>query len=147
MTITAEVINQEQLNALCVALRQGSSVRGYLDKTDAGFSRSTLYAWLEQHATDEQKDQYASALESSADSDMDDIRNIAETLTMQSSADRAQIARVQIDALKWIASKKKPKVYGDSTTVRGDKENPLVPAVFTLNLGSPGNSGDENATD
>lgn len=34
-------------------------------------------------------------------------------------------ARVLIDATKWQASKEAPKKYGESVTLKGDKENPV----------------------
>lgn len=34
-------------------------------------------------------------------------------------------ARVLLDAVKWQSGKENAKVYGDSTILRGDKENPL----------------------
>lgn len=38
-------------------------------------------------------------------------------------------ARVMIDAVKWQTAKEKGKVYGDSTIVRGDKDNPIELAL------------------
>jgi hypothetical protein len=33
--------------------------------------------------------------------------------------------RLRVDARKWVASKLKPRKYGDRTTLAGDAENPM----------------------
>ena len=35
-------------------------------------------------------------------------------------------AKVKLDAIKWQCGKEKAKIYGDSTTIKGDKDNPLT---------------------
>lgn len=111
MAASIQAVNQEQLNALCAELRSGTSVRKYLEDNKPGFCRGTFYEWLDLHATKEQTDQYARALDSSAESDFDDVRYIADTET------DASLARVKIDACKWIAGKKKPKKYGEKAAL------------------------------
>ena len=39
---------------------------------------------------------------------------------------RVQAVRVKIDTLKWIASKLKPKKYGDKLELGGDQDNPIT---------------------
>lgn len=56
-------------------------------------------------------DQYARARERQAEHYASEIIEIADT------ADDAQIARLQIDARKWVASKLLPKVYGDKQEI------------------------------
>src|ERR1035438_6815171 len=41
------------------------------------------------------------------------------------TGEQAQIARVQLDWLKWAASKLGPKQYGDRSTLAGDPDAPL----------------------
>lgn len=130
MAVTQEAISQDQLDSVCVALREGSSVRGYIDKNECGFSRSTLYAWLEEWASEVQQDQYARALARSADADVDDIRHESENII-----DAAK-SRVKIDALKWTASKKKPREYGDRLhqEITGKDGKDLHPQTVTPEL-------------
>lgn len=51
-------------------------------------------------------------------------------LVMVRSNVAVQHARLRVDARKWLASKLKPKKYGERTTLSGDAENPL--AVLTM---------------
>lgn len=39
--------------------------------------------------------------------------------------------RVVIDTIKWLMGKEKPKVYGDATILRGDKDNPIEIGLAT----------------
>jgi hypothetical protein len=41
--------------------------------------------------------------------------------------------RLRVDVRKWIASKLRPKKYGDRTTVEGDPDKP-VQHTFTLKI-------------
>lgn len=84
--------------------------------------RSTVYLWLLKHK--EFSDMYARAKEDSADVDADDIKEIADDLT-----EDPQSRRVRIDARKWIASKLKPKKYGDKLELAGDPNAPLVTRI------------------
>jgi len=66
---------------------------------------STVYAWLGQYR--EFSDMYARAREVQADVLADEVIEIADT---EPDPNRA---RVMIDARKWLASKLRPKKYGD----------------------------------
>jgi hypothetical protein len=69
---------------------------------------STIKRWLEDESREEFRAKYRRAREDQADSFADEIVEVAR----DSKRDPSQ-ARVQIDALKWAAGKRKPKVYGD----------------------------------
>lgn len=79
---------------------------------------NTIARWLRNYKEFDQD--YARARETQADNLADQIVQLAddETLTPESR-------RVRVDARKWIASKLKPKKYGDRTILAGDAENPL----------------------
>ena len=87
-------------------------------------ARSTVRLW--QAADAEFSAQYARAREARAEVLADEIVDIAD------KAEDAQIARLQVDARKWAASKLDPKRYGDrldiDATVRKAEvsENPLT---------------------
>ena len=52
--------------------------------------------------------------------------------------DMAQVSRLRVDALKWIMSKRAPKVYGDKLALQGDPENPVqVATALTVTFVAP----------
>lgn len=69
---------------------------------------STVFRWLAKH--EDFREQYARAREEQAETHADEIIDIADDF-----ADDPNSRRVRIDARKWIASKLKPKKYGDKT--------------------------------
>ena len=94
---------QETADNLSEKLADGRSLRSIC--ADVGMpDKATVFRWLAAHETF--RDQYARARESQADSLFDDILEIADT------AEDAQLARLRVDARKWMAGKLKPKVYG-----------------------------------
>jgi hypothetical protein len=78
-------------------------------------SKTGFLYWVASDAA--RSDQYARAREASADADADDVTDIGKR-TLRGEFD-PQAARVAIDALKWSAGKRKPKVYGDKVTHDG----------------------------
>ena len=96
----------------------------------------TVMTWL---ATKEEfQQQYARAKEEQADTLADEILHIADTpqpgLKTETSekgtktieGDMIEHRRLQVDARKWIASKLKPKKYGDKLAVGGDSDAPPI---------------------
>ena len=73
----------------------------------------TVMNWLDNDP--DLVDKYARAREASADADADRVKDVADR-TLSGEYD-PQAARVAIDALKWSAGKRKPKVYGDKLDV------------------------------
>lgn len=85
-------------------------------------------------------DQYARAKEESADSLADEILDIADNATNDwmkrnhgeddpgwvANGENIQRSRVRIDTRKWIASKLKPKKYGDKMAIGGADDLPPV---------------------
>jgi hypothetical protein len=71
-----------------------------------GISSFTFSKWLRED--DDLAKQYAHAREAQGDIYADRVVDTA----MDATIDPA-VARVRIDALKWAAGKRKPKVYGD----------------------------------
>lgn len=90
---------------ICDELSSGKSLREICE-ADGMPAESTVRGWvLEDY--DGFAAQYARARETQADTYADDIVRIADTTK------DANLARVQIDARKWVAGKLRPKVYGD----------------------------------
>lgn len=99
----------------------------------------TVYRWLAAH--EEFRLMYARAREDQADTLADQIIEIADTPLLgvktktddegnveTTEGDMIEHRRLQVDARKWIASKLKPKKYGEKldTTLRGDAAAPIV---------------------
>ena len=83
---------------------------------------------------------YAQAREIQADYMADEIIDIADDGANDSYVDEEgkvkvdydhiQRSKLRVDARKWVASKLKPKRYGDSTTIKGDSEAPVSLGVI-----------------
>jgi hypothetical protein len=73
---------------------------------------ATVFNWLK--AFPEFLEQYARAKEECADALADEMLDIADDAAKAASGDPIPGARLRIDTRKWIASKLKPKKYGDA---------------------------------
>ena len=89
---------------VCIAIAEGKSLRSICEADDFP-SAETIRVWLIDDG--EFSVQYARAREEQADYYADEIIDIADR------AKDANLARLQIDARKWKASKMQPKKYGD----------------------------------
>jgi hypothetical protein len=97
---------------------------------------STIFKWLsEQQAFSEQ---YARAREEQAETLADEIVAIADEVgtrvLVNDDGDEVMVAfdatavarnRLRVEARKWVASKLKPKKYGDRQVLAGDPDAPL----------------------
>ena len=108
---------------ICRRVADGRSLRSVCRDEDMP-NADTVNEWRINRA--EFSEQYARARERRAEVLADEILDIAD------NAEDAQIARLQVDARKWAASKLDPKRYGDrldiDATVRKAEvsENPLT---------------------
>lgn len=93
-----------------------------------GVSAGLLCKWLADPSRNELREQYARAREAQGDAYADRVIETAES-TILDPADK----RARIDAYKWAAGKRKPKVYGDKTVLSNDADNPVS---FVLRLPS-----------
>ena len=73
-----------------------------------GCAESTFSRWLAKADADELRKQYAHAREAQGDAYADRVIDVAEDVTLDAAE-----KRVRMDAYKWAAGKRKPKVYGD----------------------------------
>jgi len=100
--------DQDLADELCEQIAAGGSVRAFtLEPGRPHYC--TIYKWLREN--EEFANQYARAREDQADTYADSLAYIAET-----DEDVAR-ARLKIDTMKWVASKLKPKKYGDFKAV------------------------------
>jgi hypothetical protein len=114
--------SQEMVSAICERIAEGESLRAIC--RDPGMpNKSTVFLWLSQHSSF--SDQYARAKEESAEAFADEIVEIADERDGKAiMVDGAEVAvvfdstavarnRLRVDARKWVASKLKPKKYGE----------------------------------
>lgn len=97
-------------------------------------SESTAYAWLAKHS--EFSEKYARARAIRAFRRAEQVDQVRED--MRSGLIDAQVARVEIDAIKWQTGKENPKAFGDRTTLAGDPEAPVQFAVMERRIVRPG---------
>jgi hypothetical protein len=117
--------------AICARLADGESLRSVC-RDEAMPDKASVFRWLREHA--DFCDQYARAKEESADTHADEILDIADEGSndwMQrndpenpgwvANGEAIQRSRLRVDTRKWIASKLKPKKYGEkvSTEISG----------------------------
>lgn len=119
--------NQRIADRILEAIVDGKSLRSICELQSMP-SRSTVLKWLEENPSF--ADRYAHAREAAADSFADYIVALAAA----ANENNYNSIRVKVDALKWIASKLKPKRYGDRlelqadvnlTAARSQEEKPL----------------------
>ena len=113
---------QDKADKICAMLSEGMSLRTVC-KDDELPSTQTVFSWLRTYP--EFLDQYTRAKQESADALTDEMLDISDDSTndwMESHGDDAgyrangdniQRSRLRIETRKWLASKLKPKKYGD----------------------------------
>jgi hypothetical protein len=74
--------------------------------------QSTVFEWLENSAYADFRSRYAQARARAAEAFEDEIIDVARTATAEDAAAK----RLHVDTLKWVMSKRAPKVYGDKIT-------------------------------
>lgn len=130
----------ELADKICQQLANGKSLNEILKNPEMpGYA--TITAWLRDDPLFQAK--YAQAREDQADKLAAEIVEIADTAK---DSDSAAAARVRVDARKWVASKLKPKVYGDKVDVTTAVDLKVVPddrleARFAELLGKVGIAG------
>lgn len=123
---------QELADQICSELAEGKSLRSVCLASDMP-DKSTVFRWL--RSNEEFRDQYARAKEEAADALVEEMLDIADDATNDYqvvkskagneypvlNAEFAQRSRLRIDTRKWIASKLKPKKYGDRLDLTGEQ--------------------------
>ena len=122
---------------ICAQLVEGKSLRSICRQEEMP-GLTTVFVWLQKHP--DFAEQYARAREAQADTLADEITDIADDSandyhdreladgSKERVVDTEHInrARLRVDARKWIASKLKPKKYGDIRDVTVSGEVTLV---------------------
>lgn len=136
------IYSDELADKICNLLAEGKSLNTICKDEDMP-CRKTIYNWLDQHEIFLHK--YAKAKQDSADAHVDSIMDLAfmkgvEETDLKYYTDAqgnrrvdAQLLKVQLDALKWTASKLKPQTYGADAILAlqqgGDKKD-LRPVII-----------------
>lgn len=120
---------------ICTRLVEGESLRS-ICRDPAMPGISTVFQWL--HAQPVFAEQYAHARDAQADTLADEIIDIAddgrqdwirdEDGNYRVDHDHIARSRLRVDTRKWVASKLKPRKFGEKTetTLVGDKERPIM---------------------
>lgn len=110
----------ELADQICERISEGESLR-HICLDDCMPNKATVFRWLSGNK--EFSDQYACARDAQADTLADEIVDIADEVSKDTYVDGDGVtrtnqeavarSRLRVDARKWVASKLKPKVYGD----------------------------------
>ena len=133
---------------ICAQLADGKSLRTVCLPDDMP-DKATVFRWL--RTNEEFRDQYARAKEESADALTDEMLDIADDGSNDwmkrhgkdeedywvVNGEHVQRSRIRIDTRKWIASKLKPKKYGDKTVIAGDPDNPIKTQALPFDFTDP----------
>jgi hypothetical protein len=107
--------SEELAEEICDRIAKGESVKEICADKESGWlpGESTVYRWLQEN--DGFRERYALAREAQADGEFDQARAIA----MAATPETVQVARLQVDTIKWRAAKLAPSKYGESVKVSG----------------------------
>lgn len=131
---------EEMGDQICAKLAEGKSLAS-ICRDEPFPSTVTVYAWMRKYP--EFLNNYVRAREDQADTLADEILAISDDSTndtivdpdtgaLKANTEWINRSRLRVDARKWIASKLKPKKYGDSMTHKGDPDQPIS---VSINLG------------
>jgi hypothetical protein len=127
---------QEVADAICAELAEGKSLRSVC-KAESMPCIRTVFTWMRTYP--EFLQQYARAKEESADALTDEMLDIADDTARDFAegengpvfnSEHVQRSRLRVDTRKWIASKLKPKKYGDKIAVGGADDLPAMRVVL-----------------
>jgi hypothetical protein len=82
----------------------------------------TVFVWLVRHP--EFVEMYDAAKTKQMEVWGEQIIDLTDNV--RADADAVAKAKLQVYARQWVMGKLKPKKYGDSTTIKGDKDSPLT---------------------
>lgn len=131
------VYTEDMANRICEGLTEGKSLITVLKENPDTPTYTTVMQWLKDKP--DFADKYRRAREHQADHDADKIGEIAQKVITGELDPNA--ARVAIEAYKWAAGKRKPKVYGEKLALGGSDD--MAPIRTTNQLDVSGLSLEE----
>ena len=122
------VFDQKIADIICIGLSEGMSLRQILKADTTGVlpAQSTVYEWLLRQPSF--AEQYARAREEQADTNADEILEIADEHPPEYTDEKGRTSldvtyiqwqKNRIEARKWTAAKLRPKKYGDRVALEG----------------------------
>jgi hypothetical protein len=116
----------ELTDEICRLLAEGNSMLQITNREDMPVV-SVIYDWL--HKNKDFADKYVRAREDQAHTIAD--RAVAMALHGSRAITDPQIAKVQLDAIKWTAARLAPRIYGDKAelNVGGQTDNPVATVI------------------
>ncbi len=114
------VYNEDIANEIFDRLSTGDSMRQICSDSRMP-DRITVLRWMNKSEEFAAKCAHARDLQA----DLMDDRIIDVVNKLERGEMQPDVARVMLSGLQWRAAKLKPKKYGDSTILRGDKDNPI----------------------
>ena len=144
-----QIYTQELADRVCAELAEGKSLRTVCKADDLPCTE-TIFSWLRKYP--EFLGQYTRAKEESADAFIEEMHDISDsepaTIIDDKGVKRYDSAgvnwqRLRVDTRKWIASKLKPKKYGDKVeqTVTLNKAPIELTEEELANIASTGRAG------
>lgn len=128
--------SQEIADRICSELAEGKSMRAVC-REEGMPSMQTVFSWL--RTKPDFLEQYTRAKDEAADALVDEMLDIADEATndwmevhdkdnpgYRLNGEAINRSRLRVDTRKWIASKLKPKKYGDKVAVGGAEDMPPI---------------------
>lgn len=116
-----QLYSEDMAARVCAELADGKSLRT-ISATEDMPSLTTIFKWI--HEREDFAIRYARAKGEASDAMVEDMQAIADDETLDHNS-----RRIRVDTRKWIASKLKPKKYGDRVALTGDEAG--VPIAVT----------------
>jgi hypothetical protein len=103
----------EQGAELCEWIREGKGMTSWCRKT--GRAPDAVYRWL--RSVPAFREAYTAAQEDRADTLADQLMEVVDGLPPDATMEQVQIAKLRLEARKWIAAKLRPSRWGDRQVV------------------------------
>ena len=112
----------ELVDRICEEIASGRSLNRICKTESWAPDKSTFYRWMYKHESI--RDKYARAKNACQEFAAEDILEIANDATPETY----NVARLKVDAHKWVASKLLPKRYGEKQQLEhtGESGGPMV---------------------
>ena len=119
--------SEKLVDKMLEEIASGRSVIGLCREEEWTPNADTWYRWL--YRIEGLSDRYARAKAHQSEREADIILDIADNATNQDY----QVARLRVDARKWVASKLLPNKYGDKTQIdHSSTDGSMKPTVIEL---------------
>tara|TARA_B100000809_G_scaffold255127_1_gene293242 strand:- start:237 stop:629 length:393 start_codon:yes stop_codon:yes gene_type:complete len=119
--------SEKLVDRMLEEIASGRSVIGLCREEEWTPNADTWYRWL--YKIEGLSDRYARAKSHQSEREADIILDIADNATNQDY----QVARLRVDARKWIASKLLPNKYGERTQIdHSSTDGSMKPTVIEL---------------